>query len=105
MDKSIPDIPTDALIADIATLRNVIDGIDEKILDLINQRLLLAKQIGGLKKKAGIQITDSARENEITRRLLNINRGPLSDDGLNNIFAAIITEGRKIQKKIENKND
>ena len=98
MDKPSPDITTDELNADIATLRYAIDGIDAKILDLINRRLLLARQIGGLKTRAGIRITDSARENEITRRLLNINRGPLNDDGLHNIFTAIIAEGRKIQK-------
>jgi hypothetical protein len=48
--------------ADIDILRQVIDEIDEKILDLINQRLSLAKQIGDFKKKGGIQITDSGRE-------------------------------------------
>jgi len=98
MDKPSPDILTGNLKADIATLRNAIDEIDEKILNLINQRLLLAKQIGDLKKLAGIQIADRARENEIMNRLLEINGGPLNDDGLHNIFAAIITEGRKIQK-------
>ena len=105
MAKSSPDIPADRLNADIAKLRYAIDGIDAKILDLINRRLSLAKQIGGLKTQAGTRITDSAREKEITRRLLNINRGPLNDDGLHNIFAAIIAEARKIQKKIETEND
>jgi chorismate mutase len=79
--------------ADIDILRQVIDEIDEKILDLINQRLSLAKQIGDFKKKGGIQITDK----EILNRLLKKNSGPTGADGLRNIFNAIIAEGRKIQ--------
>jgi chorismate mutase/prephenate dehydratase len=83
--------------ADIRLLRQAIDGIDEKILDLINQRLSLAKQIGDFKKQIGLQITDSGREKEILTRLLEKNTGPMGADGLRNIFEAIIAEGRNIQ--------
>ena len=83
--------------ADIELLRQAIDGIDEKILGLINQRLSLAKQIGDFKKQSGLQITDSGREKEILNRLLEKNTGPIDADGLRNIFEAIIAEGRNIQ--------
>ncbi len=92
--------------ADISALRRMINEIDDAILDLINRRLGLAKQIGGAKKKGGIQITDSRREKEIMDRLIKINNGPLEAGGLRRIFAAIIAEGRSIQKKqIEGPND
>ena len=84
--------------ADIGILRQAIDEIDKKILDLINQRLSLAKQIGDFKKKGGIQITDSGREKEILTRLLKKNNGPLGADGLRNIFEAIIAESRNVQR-------
>ncbi len=83
--------------ADISLLRQAIDGIDAKILDLINQRLSLAKQIGELKKQVGLQITDTEREKEILNRLLEKNNGPINADGLRNIFEAIIAEGRSMQ--------
>ena len=89
--------PGDDPKADIGVLRQAIDEIDEKILDLINQRLSLAKQIGDFKKQGGIQITDSGREKEILNRLLEKNNGPLGADGLRNIFEAIIAEGRNVQ--------
>ena len=82
---------------DIGMLRQAIDEIDEKILDLINQRLSLAKQLGDLKKQGGIQIKDRGREEEILNRLLTKNNGPVRTDGLRNIFEAIISEGRKVQ--------
>jgi len=83
----------------ISTLRLAIDEIDEKIMDLINRRLLIAKQIGNVKKTEGIQIADRRREKEILDRLLKKNRGPLGDDGLRNIFGAIIAEGQNVQRR------
>lgn len=91
--------------ADIGVLRQAIDEIDEKILDLINQRLSLAKQIGEFKKQGGIQITDSERENEILNRLLAQNTGPASADGLRNIFEAVMAEGRNLQRTGYSEND
>lgn len=76
MPKSSPGKPN----ADISTRRLAINEIDEKIMDLINRRLLLAQQIGGVKKQGGIQIIDRKREKEIIDRLLQKNAGPLGDD-------------------------
>ncbi len=97
MNKSNTEKPGGNPKADIGALRQAIDEIDEKILGLINQRLSLAKQIGDFKKQDGLAITDSGREKEILSRLLEKNNGPMSADGLRNIFEAIIAEGRNIQ--------
>ncbi len=98
MVKSITDKQTRDLNTHIGRLRQSIDEIDEEIMGLINQRLSLAKQVGNFKKQGGIQITDSDREKEIMNRLLAINNGPLSDNGLRDIFGAIIAEGRNVQR-------
>ena len=98
MDKPKKDDTTADLNAEIRALRTAIDEIDEKILDLINERLLLAERIGRFKKQGGTQVTDNRREKEIMRRLLKTNNGPLRDDGLRKIFSAIIVEGRNIQQ-------
>jgi len=98
MDKFNADRPGGDPGADIGALRQVIDEIDENIINLINQRLSLAKQIGAFKKQSGVQITDSQREKEIMNRLLEKNNGPMGAEGLRNIFEAIIAEGRNIQR-------
>ena len=98
MPKSTPDKLDGHARADISALRLAIDEIDDKILDLVNQRLLLARQIGAAKKQGGIQITDQKREKEILDRLQKKNNGPLGGDGLRHIFAAIMAEGRNVQK-------
>ncbi|MGD8992568.1 MAG: chorismate mutase [Desulfobacterales bacterium] len=82
---------------DISVLRLAIDEIDAKILNLINQRLLLAQQIGAAKKQGGIQVIDHRREKDIMDRLRRKNKGPLDGDGLQGIFRAIIAAGRSAQ--------
>ena len=99
MDKSIPEKGTGDPKTSIGLLRQAIDEIDEKIMALINQRLSLAKQVGDFKKQDGIRITDSDREKEIMNRLLEKNNGPVSANGLRNIFGAIIAEGRNVQRQ------
>ncbi|MGD9173179.1 MAG: chorismate mutase [Desulfobacterales bacterium] len=83
---------------DISALRQAIDEIDVKILDLINQRLLLAQKIGAVKKQGGTQVTDRQRERAIMERLLRTNNGPLVTKDLQRIFEAIIAAGRGVQK-------
>jgi chorismate mutase/prephenate dehydratase len=99
MDKSIPDKQTGDRNNDIEALRDAIDAIDEKILGLINQRLLLALQIGRFKKQSGIQIVDSSREKAVLGRLRERNAGPLQENALHQIFTAIIAAARDIQNK------
>ncbi len=87
----------------INELRKSIDEIDEKILDLINQRLLLGKEIGNIKRNNKEQVMDKAREISILKRLKYINKGDLRDDTLDNIFTQIISESRQIQLNIEHR--
>jgi chorismate mutase/prephenate dehydratase len=101
MPDSIPEAAGDNLDVDISKLRRAIDEIDEKIMDLINRRLTLAQLIGRIKKQSGMGVTDRQREKEIINRLLHKNQGLMGNEGLQRIFAAIIAEGRSVQKRIE----
>ena len=82
----------------IDTLRKSIDDIDDNILDLINRRLLLAKNIGQIKGLNNEPILDSARETTIIKRLSSINKGPLINSTLSHIFTEIFASAREIQK-------
>ena len=82
----------------ISSLRNSINDIDDNILNLINKRLLLAKEIGQIKELNNEPILDIARETTIIKRLSSLNKGPLSNNALHNIFTEIIAASREIQK-------
>lgn len=98
MPESTPDKRDSQPGIDISALRLAIDDIDTTILDLINLRLLLARQVGTAKKQDGIPITDRQREQDIMDRLLRSNSGPLEAKSLQRIFNAIIAACRRVQE-------
>ncbi len=81
----------------ISQLRHSINEIDRTILDLINQRLLVAKEIGDIKKQSGGFVYDKSRENEVMQRLNELNKGPLKPQALHQIFTDVISACREIQ--------
>lgn len=85
---------------DTQTLRQQIDTTDEQILALINRRLELARQIGELKNRAELAVLDPKREKEVFDHLRRLNQGPLTDEGLRNIFREIISAARQIQRPL-----
>ncbi len=85
-------------ITDFGVIRQNIDDVDGKILELINARLQLAKRIGDLKKAKGETVMDNARESMVLNRLVSINGGPLTDKMVQHLFAEIIAAAREIQK-------
>jgi shikimate dehydrogenase len=90
---------------EIQKLRRRIDEIDDQILELINQRLLAAREIGAIKDRSGTAVVDSGRETQIYRRLSSMNKGPLKESGLHRIFRAVIAAGRGIQSPGNNAGD
>ncbi|MGC8573839.1 MAG: chorismate mutase [Caldisphaera sp.] len=52
-------------------LRNKIDEIDKQIINLLDERVSICKEIGKIKKIKKIKITDKSREKEILLRAGN----------------------------------
>jgi chorismate mutase-like protein len=77
--------------------RKEINLIDQKLLNLLNQRLRLALEIGKIKKEIGKKIYDPKREKEVLDRLKQKNKGPLKEEDLEKIFTAIMKAFRKSQ--------
>ena len=81
----------------IQKLRQRIDEIDDQILELINQRLLTAREIGDIKNRSDAAVVNAERETQIYQRLSSVNKGPLKVNGLHHIFRTVIAAGRAIQ--------
>jgi len=82
---------------DISDWRKRIDGIDEKLVELFNQRARAAAAIGKLKRAASEPVYQPQRENEVLERVQKLNAGPLSNQQLRRLFECIVDEARKIE--------
>ncbi len=79
-------------------LRSRIDAIDLELVNLLQERLKVAEEIGKTKAKADAQPLDVVREREVINNILNYNQGKFPPDGLKVIFGEIISACRNAQR-------
>ncbi len=84
----------------IDLLRREIDLVDDRILELLNDRANLALKIGGIKKEDNIAVYDPEREKYILKRLMENNKGPLDSKTIKILFERIIDESRGLERKV-----
>ncbi len=84
----------------LSQLRKQIDALDIQLLRLLNRRAQLVLRIGHLKKKRGMPIFNSRREEEVLRRLTQTTAGPLSPAATRKIFREILRRSRKLQTSV-----
>ena len=80
---------------DLKSLRDEIDDVNYKIFELLNYRTQIVKAIGNLKDGAGDDYFDSVREEEMMENILNINRGPLTNELVREVFSSIFSSSLK----------
>jgi chorismate mutase/prephenate dehydratase len=85
----------------IEELRIKIDEVDNDIVQLIAERLSLAEQIGGLKRKRGQQIEDKQRENLILEHIREIaQKKGINESDIEGIYRKIFSTSKSIQGAI-----
>lgn len=80
--------------------RKQIDDIDGRVLELMNQRAAVAREIAVMKTRAGLPIADGERETAILRRLAFLNPGEIDDAAVARIYEVILDESRRIQSRV-----
>ena len=83
---------------DINDWRDKIDGVDQRLVALLNERARYVLEIGALKKQMGLPVHEPRREMQILENLRRCNQGPLDNAALQRVFERIIDEGRAIQR-------
>lgn len=85
----------------VDVLRNKIDQIDAKIVNLLNARASLAKRIGHSKSRSNQEVYVPNREKEILQRISELNRGPLPADAVRSVFREIISGCRSLEAPLK----
>lgn len=81
-------------------LREKIDAIDTQLLELLNQRALVAQEVGHVKAETDAPVFRPEREAQVLRKVAERNSGPLLDVDLQTIFREVMSACRALEKRI-----
>ena len=74
----------------VERLRRELAKHDRAVLDAINARLRLVAELKRYKAEAGLPFVDAEQEQRLLERLVAGNRGPLSEEGVRDLFREIL---------------
>jgi chorismate mutase len=89
---------TEEARAKLDEYRVLIDDVDRRIVDLLNERTRVVEEIGRVKKHSDLPVYEPKREEQVFANIIGHNRGPLSPEAVRRIFERIIDEARSIQR-------
>ncbi|HXF47391.1 MAG TPA: prephenate dehydratase [Burkholderiaceae bacterium] len=81
-------------------LRDAIDEVDRRLVELLNERARLAQEVGRLKRDGAAPVYRPEREAEVLRRVAAINSGPLSEAALLGVYREVISACRALERPL-----
>ena len=85
---------------DLGPIREKIDALDKRLVELLNERLALAAEIGKVKRSAGGQIYVAEREDAVLRKVAAQNQGPIKNEALQAIYREIMSAAIALEKPL-----
>ncbi|HEX7088231.1 MAG TPA: chorismate mutase [Vicinamibacterales bacterium] len=86
----------------IDELRKRIDELDERLVELLNERARCALRIGEIKQELGLEIYQPERESQVLGHVRAHGAaigGPLGPEALTRLFERIIDEARRLERE------
>lgn len=84
----------------VAEYRTRISAADDDLLAALNHRLELVSELHAHKREHGYPLFDGGREHAVVERAIARNPGPLSDNGVRELYALLLplctTEARRL---------
>ena len=81
----------------VRELRARVDEVDRELIRALNERARIVQEIMTLKAESGAPVYDPKREEEILRRVVEINSGPIYDSSMRDIFELILHRIRDME--------
>jgi chorismate mutase / prephenate dehydratase len=79
----------------VVELREQISAADRELLALVNRRIRLVDELREHKERNGYPFVDAQREANVIEALERLNTGPLSAEGLGELFRLVIDLGKR----------
>lgn len=82
---------------DLLELRGQLDGIDEQIVRLYEERMELCSKVADYKIETGKKVLDRSREEEKLRKVRSLTHNEFNAHGVQELFEQIMSMSRKLQ--------
>ena len=83
--------------ARIEELRERVDEVDRELIRVLNERARIVQELVAIKAEVGKPLFDPKREEEILRRAVESNEGPIYDTSMREIFELIVHRIRDLE--------
>lgn len=78
-------------------LRDAIDACDKELVEVLNQRADVAREIGKIKATQGGAVYDPSREEIVFSKINELNDGPLTELSMRSIYREIISAAKSLE--------
>ncbi|MBR5987690.1 MAG: chorismate mutase [Clostridia bacterium] len=85
-------------MSELDVLRKDIDRLDKEIGELLLSRFAVVKEIGEVKKRDDLPITNASREEEVIAKVRSLALDPSEKDALETAYRAIISASKNLEK-------
>jgi len=77
-----------------------VDDVDRQIVELLNERVTHAGEIGKIKFANGADYYDPTREAQVMAKVTGLNQGPMADATLKSVYREVISGSIALEKKL-----
>src|SRR6202048_4535247 len=86
----------------LAAYRQQIDSLDQRIVELFQQRARVVEEVGTLKREAHLQVTAPSRELQVIEKAQELAKGgPLPAEAVGRIYQKLVEEMRNWEAKLD----
>jgi chorismate mutase len=88
----------------LAVYRQQIDSIDQRIVELFQQRARVVEEVGNIKREAHLPVTVSSREQQVIEKAQELAKGgPLPAEAVGRIYQKLVEEMRNWEAELDAK--
>ena len=89
----------------LETYRQQIDSVDQRLVELTQERARVVEDVGKIKREAHLPVTDAAREERVIRKAEELAKeGPLPSETVGRIYQKIVEEMRNWEASLNMSN-
>ncbi|HYY31434.1 MAG TPA: chorismate mutase [Chthoniobacterales bacterium] len=86
----------------LAAYREQIDSLDQRIVELFQQRARLVEEVGNIKREAHLPVTVPSREQQVVEKAEELAKGgPLPAEAVGRIYEKLVEEMRNWEAKLD----